>query len=45
MFARMTTIMIKPEEIDRAITTFRKSVLPARVPGQAPRSLTWPPGF
>ena len=29
MFARMTTIMIKPEEIDRAISTFRKSVLPA----------------
>jgi heme-degrading monooxygenase HmoA len=29
MFARMTTIMIKPGEIDRAITTFRKSVLPA----------------
>ena len=29
MFARMTTIRIKPGEIDRAITTFRKSVLPA----------------
>jgi|WetSurMetagenome_2_1015567.scaffolds.fasta_scaffold1309486_1 heme-degrading monooxygenase HmoA len=29
MFARMTTITIKPGEIDRAIATFRKSVLPA----------------
>ena len=29
MFARMTTITIKLGEIDRAIATFRKSVLPA----------------